>query len=177
MSVEHDLGGTESAPKTIRLFVPYWIQNDSQVPLSYHIVEVEPVDSMDGDSLLVPRAVKSAKFVMRNSSKSLDKRNSSARKNIQILDVIDDINPKFVMLSPQDYISRSGNLPLQARSSGGASARVGISIAVSHSNTYCPGISLLELERKVMYIYTCGFVLDYSGELMVFYIIICNGDG
>ncbi|WOL14400.1 hypothetical protein Cni_G23180 [Canna indica] len=148
VSVEHDLGGTDAAPKTIRFFVPYWIQNDSPVPLSYRVVEVEPVDSLDVDSLLIPRAVKSAKFAMKNSSKSLDRRNSTSRRNILIFDFIEDVNPKFVMLSPQDYMNRSGSLSFQSRGSSFTSARVGISIAVSQSEMYCLGISLLELERK-----------------------------
>ncbi|CAL9040995.1 unnamed protein product [Musa banksii] len=148
VSVEHDLGGTDASPKTIRFFVPYWIQNDSSVPLSYRIVEVEPVDSSDADSLLISRAVKSAKFSMRSSSKSFDRRNSNTRRNIQIYDVIEDISPKFVMFSPQDFMNRSGSMSFQSRGSSTCTSRVGISIAVSHSDKYSLGISLLELESK-----------------------------
>lgn len=152
MSVEHDLGGTDASPKTIRFFVPYWIQNDSSVPLSYRIVEVEPVDSSDADSLLISRAVKSAKFSMRSSSKSFDRRNSNTRRNIQIYDVIEDISPKFVMFSPQDFMNRSGSMSFQSRGSSTCTSRVGISIAVSRSDKYSLGISLLELESKVIMI-------------------------
>uniref|UniRef100_A0A0E0NER2 C2 domain-containing protein n=1 Tax=Oryza rufipogon TaxID=4529 RepID=A0A0E0NER2_ORYRU len=40
VSVEHDLGASDAAPKTLRLFVPYWIKNISSIPLSYRIVEI-----------------------------------------------------------------------------------------------------------------------------------------
>ncbi|XP_073012998.1 uncharacterized protein [Typha latifolia] len=148
VSVEHDLGGTDAAPKTVRLFVPYWIQNDSSLPLSYRIVEVEPLENADTDSVLLTRAVKSAKFALKHSSKSFDRRNTSSRSNIQILDVIEDFGPNCVMLSPQDYINRSGVLPFQSRNDTSTSTRLGISVAVHHSGYYSPGISFLELESK-----------------------------
>lgn len=148
VSVEHDLGGTDAAPKTVRLFVPYWIQNDSAVPLSYRIVEVEPLENADADSLLISRAVKSAKFALKQSSKSLDRKNTSIRRNIQILEVIKDSSPKYVMLSPQDYVIRGGSLSFQSRGDAFTSAHVGVSVAISHSVNYSPGISLLELESK-----------------------------
>ncbi|XP_038986983.1 uncharacterized protein LOC103722332 isoform X2 [Phoenix dactylifera] len=148
VSVEHDLGGTDAAPKTVRLFVPYWIQNNSAVPLSYRIVEVEPLENADTDSLLISKAVKSAKLALKHSSKSLDRKNPVLRRNIQILEVIEDFSPKYVMLSPQDYILRGGSLSFQSRGDTFTSARLGISVAVCHSDNYSPGISLLELESK-----------------------------
>lgn len=54
MSVEHDLGASDAAPKTLRLFVPYWIKNHSSIPLSYRIVEGEPTESSEADSLTRP---------------------------------------------------------------------------------------------------------------------------
>lgn len=149
VSVEHDLGGTDAAPKTVRLFVPYWIQNDSAVPLSYRIVEVEPLETADTDSLLISKAVKSAKFALKHSSKFLDRKNPSLRRNIQILEVIEDFSPKFVMLSPQDYMLRGGSLSFQSHGDAFTSARLGVSVAIRHSDNYSPGISLLELESKV----------------------------
>ena len=142
MSVEHDMGGTDAAPKTVRLFVPYWIRNDSSVPLSYRVVEVEPLENAEPDSQIISRAVKSAKFALRHSSKSMDRKFSTSRRNLQILEVFEDIGQNCIMLSPHDYT-------LPTRSDTFSSNRIGISIAVRHSEYYSAGISLLELERKV----------------------------
>lgn len=137
------MGGTDAAPKTVMLFVPYWIRNDSSVPLSYRIVEVEPLDNTDTESLIIPRAVKSAKFALRHSSKSMSKKFSSSRRNLQIFEVIEEYGPNCVMLSPQDYMS------VAYRSDNFSSNRVGISIALPLSEYYSTGISVLELEQKV----------------------------
>nr|CAD1836498.1 unnamed protein product [Ananas comosus var. bracteatus] len=148
VSVEHDMGGSEAAPKTVRLFVPYWIQNDTSVPLSYRVVELEPSENSDTDNLLLTRAIKSTKLTLRNSSKSLDRLKTSSQRNIQVLEVIEDFNPKCVMLSPQDYMNRSGVLPFQSKGETFTSTRVGISVAAHDSTYYSPGVSLLELESK-----------------------------
>lgn len=148
VSVEHDMGGSDAAPKAVRLFVPYWIQNDSPVPLSYRIVEVDPLDNPEADSLLISRAVKSAKLAVRHSSKSFSRRTSVGR-NIQLLEVIEDFGPKCVMLSPQDYVNRGGALPFHSRGDNYISSRVGISIAFHQTENYTRGISLLEFENKV----------------------------
>lgn len=149
MSVEHDMGGTDAAPKTVRFFVPYWISNNSPVPLSYRVVEVEPLDNTETDSQGLSRAVKSAKFALRHSSKSVDRRFSTPRRNLQILEVIEDCGQNCVMLSPQDYAFPSAVSSIPSRTNSFPSNRVGISIAVRHSECYSAGISLLELERKV----------------------------
>lgn len=149
MSVEHDMGGTDAAPKTVRFFVPYWIQNDSCVPIIYRLVEVEPLDNSEADSLLTSKAVKSAKVALKQTSRSIDRKHSLLRRNIQILENIDESYQNFVMFSPQDYMNRSGILPFPSRGDTFLSTRVGISVAVRHSDNYCPGISLFELERKV----------------------------
>lgn len=143
------MGGSEAAPKTVRLFVPYWIQNDTSVPLSYRVVELEPSENSDTDNLLLTRAIKSTKLTLRNSSKSLDRLKTSSQRNIQVLEVIEDFNPKCVMLSPQDYMNRSGVLPFQSKGETFTSTRVGISVAAHDSTYYSPGVSLLELESKV----------------------------
>lgn len=148
VSVEHDMGGTDAAPKTVRLFVPYWIRNESLVPLSYRIVEVEPADSVEADSQIISRAVKSAKFALRHSSKTLDKKFSSSRRNLQILGVVEDVGQNCIMLSPQDYSFPSSASSIPSRTATFPSNRVGISIAVRRSEHYSAGISLLELERK-----------------------------
>ncbi|XP_078179744.1 uncharacterized protein LOC144573852 isoform X2 [Carex rostrata] len=148
VSVERDSGRSVTAPKTVRIFVPYWIQNDSPIHLSYRIVEVEPLESTDTDSQLLTRAAKSAKLALRYSSKALDRRGSSSRRNVQILESIEDSNPNCIMLSPQDYLNRSVVLPFQSRGETFATARVGISVSISNSTHFSPGISLLELETK-----------------------------
>ncbi|KAL6002796.1 hypothetical protein ACLOJK_023018 [Asimina triloba] len=148
VSIERDLGGTSAAPKRIRLFVPYWIVNDLSLSLAYRVVEIEPIDSTDTDSLLISRAVKSAKLALKDPTNSIGGKNLSSRRNIQILETMEDINPIPVMLSPQDYISRSGLLPFSSQSEAFLSPRLGIAVAIRHSEHYSPGISLLELENK-----------------------------
>ncbi|XP_021714350.1 uncharacterized protein LOC110682332 isoform X2 [Chenopodium quinoa] len=129
VSIERDLGGTSAAPKTIRLFIPYWIVNDSSLPLAYRMVEIEPLDN--GDSSIF----KSAKY-------------SAPRKNVQVLDVIGDTSSVPSMLSPQDYVGR-GNVHLfTSRNDTYLSPKVGIALAIFDSENYSPGISLVELEKK-----------------------------
>lgn len=146
VSVEHDMGGTDAATKTVRLFVPYWLRNDSSVPLTYRIVEVEPWDNAETDFQMISRA--SAKFSFRHSSKSMDRKVSAPRRSIQILEVIEDFGPNGVMFSPLDYVVRGGVPSFPSRGNTFSSARVGISIAVRNSENYSAGISLLELESK-----------------------------
>lgn len=148
MSIERDMGGTTVAPKTIRFFVPYWITNDSSIPLTYRVVEVEPLDNADTDSLIPSRA-KSAKTTLKSPTNSLDRKLSSTRRNIQVLEVIEDTCPVPNMLSPQDYASRSGASLFPSQKDVYLSSRVGLSVAIRHSEIYSPGISLFELEKKV----------------------------
>lgn len=148
VSIECDLGGTNAAPKTIRLFVPYWIVNDTSLPLAYQVVEIESGDSADADSLFPSRAVKSAKITLKRPSNSTDDRNHGLKKIIQILESMEDLSPIPVMLSPHDYISRSGILLFQSQNGAFLSPRVGIAVAIRHSEHYSPGISLLDLENK-----------------------------
>ncbi|KAK9670363.1 hypothetical protein RND81_13G196500 [Saponaria officinalis] len=129
VSIERDMGSTTTAPKIIRFFVPYWIINDFSLPLAYRVVEIEPLDS--GDSSIV----KSGKQTV-------------PRKNVQILDVIQDTSPTPSMLSPQDYVGRGGVLLFTSRNDTYLSPKVGIAVAVRDSDNYSPGISLLELEKK-----------------------------
>ncbi|XP_042475866.1 uncharacterized protein LOC122057714 isoform X2 [Macadamia integrifolia] len=148
VSIERDMGGTSAAPKTIRFFVPYWISNDSSLPLAYQVVEVETTNNSDTDSLSLSRAVKSAKMALKNPVNPNDYRNPATHRNIQVLEVIEDTSPTPVMLSPQDYISRGGAFPFQSRNDAYLSPRVGIAVAIFRSEHYTPGISLLELENK-----------------------------
>lgn len=143
------MGGTTAAPKTIRFFVPYWISNDSFLSLAYRVVEIEPLESADADSLVLSKAVKSAKTAFRSPSILMDRRYVAPRKNIQVLEAIEDTSPIPNMLSPQDYVGRGGVMLFSSRNDAYLSPRVGIAVAIRNSDNYSPGISLLELEKKV----------------------------
>uniref|UniRef100_A0A7N0UXF0 PH domain-containing protein n=1 Tax=Kalanchoe fedtschenkoi TaxID=63787 RepID=A0A7N0UXF0_KALFE len=142
ISIERDMGANGATPKTIRFFVPYWIVNDSSLLLAYKLVEIEPLENVDIDSIFLSRT-KSAKV-----SNPSEKRHLGARKNIQVLESIEDTSPMPSMLSPRDYASRSGGMLFPSRSDAYLSPRVGIAVAVQHSENFSPGISLLELESK-----------------------------
>ncbi|XP_022721975.1 uncharacterized protein LOC111279261 isoform X3 [Durio zibethinus] len=148
VSIERDMGGTSAAPKTIRFFVPYWIINDSSLPLAYQVVEIEGSDSADRDSHSLSRAVKSARTVLRTPSYSMERRYSGLRRNIQVLEAIEDTRPIASMLSPQDSAGRSGVTLFPSQKDTYVSPWVGIAVAIRDSEIYSPGISLLELEKK-----------------------------
>ncbi|PIN00426.1 hypothetical protein CDL12_27074 [Handroanthus impetiginosus] len=148
VSIERDLGGTAAAPKTIRFFVPYWINNTSFLSLAYRVVEIEPLESGDVDSLLISKAVKSAKSASRYPSTSEVGRQVGMRRNIQVLEAIEDTSPTPSMLSPQDYFGRGGVMLFSSRNDMYLSPRVGIAVAIRNSENFSPGVSLLELEKK-----------------------------
>lgn len=149
MRIEHDMGGTTAAPKIIRFFVPYWIVNDSSLFLAYRVVEVEPLDNVDMDSQILSRAVKSAKMALKSPTNLTERKLSAPRRNIQVLEVIEDTSPFPSMLSPQDNASRSGVAVFQSQKDSYVSPRVGIAVAMHRSEIFSPGISLLDLEKKV----------------------------
>lgn len=153
VSVEHDLGASDAAPKTLRLFVPYWIKNHSSIPLCYHIVEGESTESTEADSLSRPdslsRVSKSSKFSLKYSSKSLVRRGTMSHRNMQVLEDIEDCSTDYVMLSPQDYLNRSAGMRSESRDNNFSPARVAISMAVGGCTQYSVGVSLFELENKV----------------------------
>ncbi|KAF6156505.1 hypothetical protein GIB67_011306 [Kingdonia uniflora] len=127
VNIERDMGGTNTAPNTIRFFVPYWISNDWSLSLAYRMVEVEPLE---------------------NPTNSNERKIFGPRKNVQVLDDIGNSSQTPIMLSPQDYVGRGNVLSFPSRGEGYPSRRVGISVATRHSEHYSPGISLLELENK-----------------------------
>lgn len=148
VSIERDLGGTTAAPKTLRFFVPYWIANDSPLSLAYRVVAMEAFDTADPDHLPLSRAVKSARIGLKSPTMTMDRRYSVSRKNIKVLEEIDETTPTPSMLSPQDYAGLRGIVPFPSHTDAYPSPRVGISVAIQHSEKYCPGISLLELEKQ-----------------------------
>lgn len=151
VSIERDLGGTAAAPKTIRFFVPYWINNESSLSLTYRVVEIEPIENADVDSLTISKAVKSAKSASKYPSPSVVGGQVGMRKNIQVLESIEDTSSTPSMLSPQDYIGRGGVMLFSSRNDTYLSPRVGIAVAVQTADNLSPGVSLLELEKKVIW--------------------------
>ncbi|KAL0308081.1 UNVERIFIED_CONTAM: putative vacuolar protein sorting-associated protein 13A, partial [Sesamum angustifolium] len=148
VSIERDLGGSAAAQKTIRFFVPYWIGNNSFLPLAYRVVEIEPLEGADVDSLLISQDVKPEKSALRYPSTSVVGRQVGMRKNIQVLEAIEDTSPIPSMLSPQDYIGRGGVMLFSSRNDTYLSPRVGIAVAIRNSENFSPGVPLLELEKK-----------------------------
>uniref|UniRef100_A0A2P2MA98 Peroxin/Ferlin domain-containing protein n=1 Tax=Rhizophora mucronata TaxID=61149 RepID=A0A2P2MA98_RHIMU len=148
VSIERDMGGSIAAPKIIRFFVPFWIVNDSFIPLAYRVVEIERVDNADMDSLLLSRAVKSAKTALKSPSNLLERRRSGTKSNIRVIEVIEDTSPTPSMLSPQDSAGQGGVILFPPQKDEYPSFRVGLSVAIRHSEIYSPGVSLLELENK-----------------------------
>ncbi|KAL3831089.1 hypothetical protein ACJIZ3_019891 [Penstemon smallii] len=148
VSIERDFGGTAATPKTLRFFIPYWIHNESFLSLAYKVVEIEPLESADVDSLVISKAVKSAKSAVKYPSTSAVGRQVGMRKNIQVLEAIEDTSPIPSMLTPQDYVGRGGVLLFSSRNDAYLSPRVGISVAIRNSENFSPGVSLLELEKK-----------------------------
>lgn len=101
------------------------------------------------DSAVLSR-VKSAKLAMKTTPASFLGRQISSRKNVQVLEAIEDTSPIPSMLSPQDYIGRGGVMLFSSRNDTYLSSRVGIAIACHSSENFSAGISLLELEKKVL---------------------------
>jgi vacuolar protein sorting-associated protein 13A/C len=71
------------------------------------------------------------------------------QRNTQIMEVIDDCSTNYVMLSPQDYMSRSASMRSESGDNNFSPARIAISVAVSGCIQYSIGVSLFELENKV----------------------------
>lgn len=115
--------------------------------LAYQVVEIEPFEASDVDSIQLSKTGKSSTAAMRYPSTSLDRKPTGLRKN-QILEVIEDTTPTPSMLSPQDYVGRGGVVLFSSRNDAYLSPRVGVAVAIRNSENYSPGVSLLELEKK-----------------------------
>ncbi|KAJ9559357.1 hypothetical protein OSB04_013971 [Centaurea solstitialis] len=146
VSIERDMGASPASPNTIRFFVPYWISNDTEVPLTYRVVEVEPSENADAASLLTTKSSKSGK--LKISPSLTDAKFTGSRRNIQVLEAIEDTSPTPSMLSPQDYVGHGGAMLFSSRNDAYLSPRVGIAVAIQHSENFSDGLSLLELEKK-----------------------------
>lgn len=150
MSIERDMGASAASPNTIRFFVPYWISNDCSVPLTYRVVEIEPLENADAQpSLLNAKSSKSGKSSFKNPPSPTEEYMTGSKRNIQVLEAIEDTSPTPSMLSPQDYVGHGGAMLFSSRNDAYLSPRVGIAVATQHSENFSPGLSLLELEKKV----------------------------
>lgn len=149
MNIERDMGGSDTATKIVRFFVPYWISNDTSLQLVYRVVEIEPLGNVQSETVSMTKTVKSANLPLKHSPKTIDAPISTPRKDSQILERIEDSGRSIVMLSPQDYMGRSGILTFSSRNDPSLSPRVGVSVAVRDSEYFSTGISLTELENKV----------------------------
>ncbi|KAM7278379.1 hypothetical protein ACFE04_005513 [Oxalis oulophora] len=148
VSIERDMGATSAAPKTIRFFVPYWITNDSSLPLAYRLMEIDPSENLDVDPLSLSRSFKSARTAFKHPINSMERKLSSSRRNIQVFETIEDISPTPSMLSLHDSAGRSGVKSFPSQKDAYISPRAGLAVAIRNSEVYSPGISLLELEKK-----------------------------
>ncbi|KAI3512412.1 hypothetical protein L1887_19727 [Cichorium endivia] len=147
VSIECDMGASPASPSTIRFFVPYWISNDCSVPLTYQVVEIDPSENADADPLPAAKPARSGKFSFRAFSLS-DSKSTGSRKNIQVLEAIEDTSPTPSMFSPQDYVGQGGNSLFSSRNDAYLSPRVGVAVATQNSDVFTTGLSLLELEKK-----------------------------
>ncbi|KAL7618287.1 hypothetical protein Lser_V15G01600 [Lactuca serriola] len=148
VSIERDMGATAASPNTIRFFVPYWISNDCSIPLTFQVVEIDPSESADADPLPVTKPARSGKFSFRGTFSLSEPKSTGSRRNIQVLEAIDDTSPTPSMFSPQDYVGQGGNMLFSSRNDAYLSPRVGIAVATQNSDVFSAGLSLLELEKK-----------------------------
>ncbi|KAI7737223.1 hypothetical protein M8C21_001546 [Ambrosia artemisiifolia] len=135
------MGASAASPNTIRFYVPYWITNDCSIPLTYQVVEIEPLENA------ALANTKSAKLLSFKSLSSSHPETKSSG-NIQVLEAIDDTSPTPSMLSPQDYVGQGGAMLFSSRNDSYLSPRVGLAVAIQHSESFSPGLSLLDLEKK-----------------------------
>lgn len=113
------------------------------MPLAYRMVELEYLENAEPESHSLSKAVK--KTVLRNPTNSIIRR---PRRNLQVLEMIEDNSPVPSMLSPQDYFGGNA-LMFSSQKDAYISPRIGIGVAVRNSETYSAGIALHELENKV----------------------------
>lgn len=108
------------------------------------MVEIEPSENVEPGSPCLSRSSKSFK---KNPVFSMERKQQ--RKNVRVLEVIEDTSPMPSMLSPQESAGRSGVVLFPSQKDSYVSPRIGIAVAARDSEIYSPGISLLELEKKV----------------------------
>lgn len=135
MSIENDAGGSEISSKIIRLFVPYWLRNDTSIPLSCRLVEIEPPNSKYTDLNWLQLAIKAAENneSLPEGDKRQDKSSTLAKKIIRSIETIEDAQPNEpIMLS----------LP--------AMDNIGLAVAMNPKGMFSSAIALKAFEDKVI---------------------------
>ncbi|XP_024542530.1 uncharacterized protein LOC9648284 isoform X1 [Selaginella moellendorffii] len=133
VSLEYDFGSSLLAAKTVRLLVPYWISNDTGLPLAYRVVEVE-----SSEPLSTPKGT-------RNSKLATPARKARMLPVTRVLDVIES-SPAPLMLSPHAQLDRLGPLPNTPRVEDVLSPRIGLAVSAADSDNFKYGFSFRELE-------------------------------
>lgn len=153
MSLEHDFGGSSTAAKIVRLFVPYWLVNDASLPLAYRLVEIEPDTGSGGDSTWLTRAAKAAKQAARRPSHVGVKKVVQLNRVVQHLEKVEDLEGIPLMLSLQALSDRIGGLSFSSRSEDGTlSPRLGLAVAVANSNIFKSALSFRDFESNVSFL-------------------------
>ncbi|XP_078433928.1 calcium-dependent lipid-binding family protein isoform X2 [Wolffia australiana] len=152
VNIERDTGAANAATKIVRFFTPYWISNDTNLQLTYQVTEIEPFGNLESELVSVTKPSKISGMSQRQSSKVVDNivslPTTAQRRDCPIFEMIEDHGQGFVMLSPQDYLLRSGILSFSSRSEAIQSQRIGIGVAVHGSEYFSRAVSLTELENK-----------------------------
>ncbi|XP_024384462.1 uncharacterized protein [Physcomitrium patens] len=150
VSLEHDFGGSSTAAKIVRLFVPYWLRNDASLPLAYRLVEIEPDSASTGDTTWLTRAAKAAKQAARRPTHPGVKKALRLNRVVNYLERVEDMTGTPVMLSLQAYSDRIGGLSLSSRAEDGLlSPRLGLAIAVANSNVFNRALSFRDFENNM----------------------------
>ncbi|KAL2613699.1 hypothetical protein R1flu_025391 [Riccia fluitans] len=153
VSLENDFGSTAGSAKIVRLFVPYWLCNDANLPLNYRLVEIEPSGGGSGDTSWLTRAAKAAKQAARRPARAGEVSKSHLHKVVQSIELLEQLSGVPVMLSLQAQSDRIGGLSLANNSEGGRlSPRLGLSVTVG-SNTRCDSaLSFRDFEENMEWV-------------------------
>eukprot|EP00850_Spirogloea_muscicola_P005223 SM000023S07679 [mRNA] locus=s23:814661:836470:+ [translate_table: standard] len=132
VSVEHDIGKSEVSAKVVRLFVPYWLMNDANLPLAYRLVEIKASaaksEEEGGLGKSLPRSSSASK---RGGQRSMPAP-LQAHKVLRALESIDDTppgQPAMLSLAQLD--------------------RVGLSVALTSSGVFSSAICFKSFEDQM----------------------------
>ncbi|KAJ7520829.1 hypothetical protein O6H91_19G024200 [Diphasiastrum complanatum] len=146
VSLEYDYGSTNVAAKTVRLFVPYWLCNDANLPLAFRLVEIEPAANTVADSSWLQRAAKATKQTSYPPSHAGERGKLSLHKVIKTLDIIEDSYAAPIMLSLQSELECLGSSSQPRSDEGSLMLRLGLSVAISNSNVFSHGLCFRDFE-------------------------------
>lgn len=152
VSLENDFGSTAGSAKIVRLFVPYWLCNDADLPLNYRLVEIEPSGGATGDSSWLTRAAKAAKQAARRPARAGEASKSHLHKVVQSIELIEQLSGVPVMLSLQAQSDRIGGLSLANNAEGGRlSPRLGLSVTIGNNTRCNSALSFRDFEENVSF--------------------------